>query len=159
VEGTNERPTWLNTSFNRLGMPVASFEEYIRRLKSTPHLGPYWNEYLDIYFDYDVRRQNDGSVVSKGYREAVFEDQMYLEEENQPEQQWPGVQVPTLLLRAGQACFSEGDQLLPEESAAAVRHEIKDCRYVDFPKLNHYTIVFGVESAPVQAIRDFIDKE
>mgnify|MGYP001373354129 CR=1 FL=1 len=156
---SNERPTWLNTSFNRLGMPVASFEEYIQRLKATPHLGPYWNEYLDIYFDHDVRRGSDGSVISKGYREAALEDQLYLEEENRPEQQWGSVLVPTLLLRAGQASFSEGDQLLPEEFAATVRREIKDCRYVNFPALNHYTIIFGVESGPAQAIRDFIDKE
>ena len=156
---SNERPTWLSTTLNRLGIPVASFQEYIQRLRATPHLGPYWNEYLDIYFDHDLRRQSDGSVVSKTYREAALEDQLYLEEKNKPEQQWASVQVPTLLLRAGRASFSEGDQLLPEESAAAVCREIKDCRYVNFPELNHYTINFGVESGPVRAIRDFIDKE
>ena len=154
---SNERPAWLNASFNRLGTSVASFEEYIRRLKTTPHLGPYWNQYLDIYYDHDVRRQSDGSVISKTYREAVFEDQLYLEEKNQPEQQWASVQVPTLLLRAGQASFSEGDQLLPEESAAATRRGIKDCRYVNYPALNHYTIIFGVERGPAQKIRDFLD--
>lgn len=156
---SNERPTWLNVAFNRLGTPGASFQEYIQRLKATPHLGPYWNEYLDIYFDHDVRRGSDGSVVAKAYREGVLEDQLYLEEENRPEQQWASVQVPTLFLRAGQASFSEGDQLVPEESAAAACRGINDCRYVNFPSLNHYTINFGVERGPALAIRDFIDEE
>ena len=155
---SDERPTWLNLSFNRLGTPVASFQEYIQRLKATPHLGPYWNEYIDIYFEHDVRRGSDGSVVAKAYREAVLEDQLYLEEDNRPDQQWAHVQVPTLFLRAGQASISEGDQLVPEESAAAARQAIKDCRYVNFPTLNHYTIILGVESGPALAIRSFIDE-
>jgi pimeloyl-ACP methyl ester carboxylesterase len=158
-KAANERPTWLSTALNRQGIPVASFQEYIQRLKAAPYLGPYWNEYMDIYFDHDVRRQSEGSVVSKTYPEAGLADQLYLEEKNRPEQQWASVQVPTLLLRAGQACLSEGDQLVPEESAAAVCRVINDCRYVNFPSLNHYTINFGVESGPAQAIRDFIDEE
>ena len=155
---SNERPTWLNNALNRQGIPIASFQEYIQRLKATPYLRPYWNGYMDIYFDHDVRRQSDGSVISKAYREAALTDQLYLEEKNRPEQQWLSVQVPTLLLRAGQASFSEGDQLVPEEAAAALCHVIKNCRYVDFPSLNHYTINFGVESGPALAIRDFIEE-
>jgi len=61
------------------------------------------------------------------------------------------------LLRAGQGLFSATDQLLPEEAAAAIQREIKDCRYVNFPTLNHYTIIFGVESGPAREIRSFVD--
>ena len=55
--------------------------------------------------------------------------------------------------------FSDNDQLLPEESAEAVQRGIKNCRYVNFPNLNHYTIIFGVESGPLEEIRHFIDYE
>jgi pimeloyl-ACP methyl ester carboxylesterase len=32
-------------------------------------------------------------------------------------------------------------------------------KYVNFPKLNHYTIAFGIESGPATEIRNFIEKE
>jgi len=152
-----EQPAWLTTSISRLGTSVPSFEEYTQRLKLAPFLGSYWNEYTDIYFEHDVHRKSDGSVKSKCYREGVIEEgQNY--SEAALEQQWAKVQVPTLLLRAGQGLFTNNDQLLPEESVIAVQREIKDCRYVNFPTLNHYTIIFGVEGGPAREIRSFVDK-
>jgi pimeloyl-ACP methyl ester carboxylesterase len=153
-----EQPAWLSASINRLGMPVPSFEEYKQRLKATPFLGPYWNRYIDLYFEHDVRTQYDGSVIAKAYREGILEEGRQ-GIENQPEEQWKDVTVPTLLLRAGQGLFTEIDQLLSEEAAAAIQRGIKNCSYVDFPKLNHYTIIFGTENGPVREIRNFIDKE
>ncbi len=153
-----EQPAWLTLSISRLGTPVPSFEEYIRRLKLAPFLGPYWNQYNDIYFEHDVRRQSDGSVVSKCYREGVLEEGSRYAEAR-PEEQWAHVQVPTLLLRAGQGLFSDNDQVLSPESTEAILRAIKDCRYVNFPTLNHYTIIFGVESGPAEEIRKFIHEK
>lgn len=153
-----EQPAWLTASISRLGTSIPSFEEYTQRLKLAPFLGPYWNEYCDIYFEHDVCHNSDGSVMSKCYREGVIEEQQHFNEAR-PEQQWAHVSVPTLLLRAGQGMFSDNDQLLPEASAVAAQREIEKCRYRNFPNLNHYTILFGVESGPVQEIQAFIDKE
>jgi pimeloyl-ACP methyl ester carboxylesterase len=156
---TEEQPAWLFTSINRLGTVVPSFEEYVQRLKAAPFMGPYWNRYFDLYFEHDVRRGNDGTVVSKNYREGVLEDNKHQLSEYLPKEQWKDVTVPTLLIRAGQGLFSDSDQLLSEEYAASFQREIKNCRYVNFPGLNHYTIVFGVDDGPARVIRDFIDKE
>jgi pimeloyl-ACP methyl ester carboxylesterase len=153
-----EQPAWLTASISRLGTSVPSFEEYTQRLKLAPFLGPYWNEYTDIYFEHDVHRNSDGSVKSKCYREGVIEEGQHYSEAA-PEQQWAKVQAPTLLLRAGQGLFTNNDQLLPEESVMAVQRGIKDCRYVNFPTLNHYTIIFGVEGGPAREMRSFVDKE
>ena len=153
-----EQPAWLTASISRLGTPVPSFEEYTRRLKLAPFLGPYWNQYVDIYFEHDVRRQSDGSVISKCYREGVLEEGSRYAEA-QPEEQWAHVEVPTLLLRAGQGLFSDNDQVLPPESTEAILRSIKDCRYVNFPTLNHYTIIFGLESGPAEEIRKFVDEK
>ncbi len=150
-----EQPAWLTAAISRLGNSVPSFEEYIQRLKLAPFLGPYWNEYTDTYFEHDVKRSSDGSVASKGYREGVIEEGLRYAEAR-PEEQWANVQVPTLLLRAGQGMFSDNDQLLPEAAAAAAQRSIKDCHFVNYPTLNHYTILFGVEPGPVQEIRAFI---
>ena len=152
-----EQPAWLTASIGRLGTPVPSFQEYVARLKGAPFLGPYWNEYLEIYFDHDVQRNSDGSVVSKSYREGVLEEGRRLAEV-QLERQWSGVRVPTLLLRAGQGLFFEHDQLLSEAAAEAIRRNINHCQYVNFPTLNHYTIIFGVERGPAREICSFIEK-
>ncbi len=152
-----ERPAWLTVSLGRLGTPVASFGEYIQRLKAAPFLGPYWNEYMDLSYNHDVRRHSNGSVAAKCYREAAFEDLLY-EEQYNAEQEWANVRVPTLLLRAGQGLFSDNDQLLPEESIPAIQRGIKNLRYVNFPNLNHYTIIFGVDDGPAREVRHFVDK-
>ena len=152
----DERPAWLAVSLGRLGTPVPSFEEYRQRLKAAPFLGPSWNEYLDTYFEHDVIQREDGSVVAKTSREGALEDLEDVEARD-VESLWRKVQVPTLLLRAGQRVLTDNDQLLPAAAAAALQRAIKDCHYVNFPTLNHYTIVFGVENGPVQEIRAFLE--
>jgi pimeloyl-ACP methyl ester carboxylesterase len=151
-----EQPAWLTASISRLGTPVPSFQEYVGRLKAAPFLGPYWNEYVDIYFDHDVQRNSDGSVASKCYREGILEEGRRFAEA-EPEQQWSSVRVPTLLLRAGQGLFFDNDQLLSQAAAQAVRRNIPNCQYVNFPTLNHYTIIFGIEPGPAREIRSFIE--
>ncbi len=153
-----EQPAWLTLAINRLGTPVASFGDYIARLKLAPFLGPYWNENVDLYYEHDVYHHSDGTVSAKCLRAAAIEEGTHYDEA-QPEQQWAKVQVPTLLLRAGQGLFSENDQLVPEEYVPLALREMRDCRYVNFPTLNHYTILFGVEQGPAQEIRTFIDEE
>ncbi|MBA2680331.1 MAG: alpha/beta hydrolase, partial [Ktedonobacteraceae bacterium] len=150
------QPAWLKASLSRLGVPVPSYKEYIERLKAAPFLGPYWNEYFDIYFKHDVIFENDGSVVSKIYREALLEEAEHTDEARMDEQ-WAHVTVPTLLLRAGQGLLSDNDQLLSESDAQHIQHGIQNCQYANFPTLNHYTIIFGTEPGPGQAIRAFSD--
>lgn len=154
----DERPLWLSTTMGRLGIPVPSFEEYKQRLKAAPFLGSNWNKYLDTYFEHDVIHKADGSVVAKTYRDGAFED-LEDEEEIPVGPLWASVQVPTILLRAGQSILSENDQLLSDEAAAAIQHGINNCHYVNFPNLNHYTIIFGIEDGPAMEIRKFIEKE
>jgi len=154
-----DQPAWLAASIGRLGTPVASFEEYTQRLKAAPFLGPYWNEYLDAYFAHDVFYQRDGSVISKTYPVSAQEDLRYLVYEYNPELLWPHVQVPTLFLRAAQGLFSSDDQLVPQAEAEKIRQSIKDCQYVNYPELNHYTIAFLARNGPAQAVRDFVGRE
>lgn len=150
-----ELPLWLTTSIARLGQPVASFDEYVQRLRAAPFLNAHWNDYIQAYFEHDVRRLADGAVVSKASREAIIEEAAR-GAENDPAGQWAQVEAPTLLLRAGQGMFAEDDQLLREEDAVAVQRGIRRCLYVSFPMLNHYTIIFGVEPGPAEAIRSFL---
>ncbi len=152
-----EQPAWLTAAIDRLGTPVPSFDEYLAHLKLAPFLGPYWNENIDLYIEHDVYRHEDGSVRAKAYHEGILAEGRNIGQAA-PEQQWHNVHAPTLLLRAGQRLFFDNDQLLPEESALAVRRGIANCHYINFPQLNHYTIIFGTEPGPGQAIRQFLDE-
>ncbi|MBE3560670.1 MAG: alpha/beta hydrolase [Ktedonobacteraceae bacterium] len=154
-----EQPAWLTASFSRLGLPVPSYEEYRERLKAAPFLGPYWNEYIDTYFEHDVQQLADGSVVARASRDGVLEDSRRIDEAR-PEEQWSHVQAPTLLLRAGQGLFLDNDQMLPEAGAEAMRQHIANCRYINYPSLNHYTIILGTDQRPALEIRKFlVEKE
>ncbi len=152
-----EQPAWLTASIGRLGTPVPSYAEYVNRLKVVPFLAPYWNEYIDIYFEHDTFSESDGSVAAKAYREGILEEGARFSE-GSPEEQWANVNVPTLLLRAGLGMFSDNDQLLSEQAADMARRSIANCRYVNYPNLNHYTILFGVEPGPAKDIHKFIDE-
>ncbi len=151
-----DQPAWLTTAISRLGTPVPSFELYTQRVKAAPFLGPYWNAYLDLYYEHDVRRQPDGSVIAKCYREACLEDEQSLHAEGAPEAQWARVTVPTLLLRAGLGLVAQDDQMITPGDAAAAQQAIAGCRLVDFPTLNHYSILFGAKPGPFEAIRAFL---
>jgi pimeloyl-ACP methyl ester carboxylesterase len=155
-ETSEDQPAWLRAAINRLGTPVPSFDAYLERLKAAPFLAPYWNAYMDLYYQHDVFHQPDGSVIAKCSREASVEDERSVHAEGAPEAQWGQVVVPTLLLRAGQGLFSDHDQMVPAEAAAAAARATPDCRLVDFPTLNHYTILFGVEPGPIETIRAFL---
>jgi hypothetical protein len=151
-----DQPAWLTTAISRLGTPVSSYKEYISRLKMLPFLGEHWNQYFDIYYKHDIRINNDGSVVARAYREGVLEEGTHFREAL-PEEQWAHVTVPTLLLRAGTGLFSQDDVLIPEAWVPQVLKGIRDCSYVNFPALNHYTIALGVDPGPAEAIRTFIN--
>ncbi|GLV53451.1 hypothetical protein KDH_03050 [Dictyobacter sp. S3.2.2.5] len=145
----------MTAAINRLGTTVPSYQEYIQRLKAAPFLGPYWNEYVDVYFEHDVKRQDDGSVISRSYREGILEEGLNYAEAR-PEEQWGRIQVPTLILRAGQQLLSPGDQILSEAAASTMHQSIKNSQLVNFPTLNHYTLLFNIEPGPLEAIRSFI---
>ncbi len=157
-KGYDDQPAWLKASISRIGTPFPSFAAFIERMKAAPYLAAYWSEYMDLYFQHDVHTNADGSVVTKTYREALIEEARRAYE-GRPEEQWQFVQVPTLLLRAGQGLTSDNDQLLTEDDAKAVQQGIRTIRYVNFPTLNHYTINFGVEPGPAQEILTFVDEK
>lgn len=153
---SEEQPAWLTAAINRLGTLGASFDAYLERLKAAPFLGPYWNAYMDLYYQHDVSHWPDASVIAKCSREASVEDERSVHAEGPPESQWGQAVVPTLLLRAGQGLFSDHDQMVPAEAAVAAEQAMSDCRLVDFPTVNHYTILFGIEPSPVEMIRAFL---
>ncbi|HEY4387792.1 MAG TPA: hypothetical protein VGN34_25360, partial [Ktedonobacteraceae bacterium] len=132
-----------------------SYKAYVEQLQALPFLGPYWNEYAEIYIKNDIRPEGDGSVVAKADVQAIIEESKRFHE-GRPEEQWANVHVPTLLLRAGQQLMQENDQVLSESAAERIQQNIADCQLVSYPTLNHYTILFGIEPGPMQELQKFI---
>ncbi|GCE09821.1 alpha/beta fold hydrolase [Dictyobacter aurantiacus] len=150
-----DQPAWLKNSVSRLGSSTPSYDDYLAHLKMAPYLGPYWNAYMDLYFTHDVAQQPDGSVISKVSLPGIIEEAMNTQQAR-PDEQWAHVQVPTLLLRAGQKLLYENDQILSERAAHNICQGIASCQFHDFPNLNHYTIIFGVDQGPAEVIASFI---
>jgi pimeloyl-ACP methyl ester carboxylesterase len=153
-----EQPAWLTNAFGRLGRSIPSYEEYAKNWKTTPYLGNYWNEYIDLYIEHDIYTQDDGSVICKVSFSALLEEATHAHEVK-PDKDWPLVQVPTLLLRAGKKLVVDNDQLLTEEAAQAIQQGIASCQYLNYPELNHYTIVISDGREPACAIGRFIDEQ
>ena len=124
-------------------------------MKAQPYLGRSWNEYHDLYFKNDIRAEGDGSVISKAELPFLIEEGKRAHE-GRPEEQWSGVRAPTLVLRAGEAMMTEGDQVLSKASARQMQESIAVCELVNYPDLNHYDIVFQAKKGPLQAIRNFL---
>jgi pimeloyl-ACP methyl ester carboxylesterase len=152
-----ELPEWLLASINRVGTATPSYRQYIEDLQAIPFLGSHWNEYIELSLRNDIRPEHDGSIVAKAYREGIIEEGQHIHE-IRLDQLWARITVPTLLLRAGQGLFSATDQMLSEDAAQAMQEHIPDCQYINFPELNHYTLIFGVVPGPIQEIQQFLDK-
>jgi pimeloyl-ACP methyl ester carboxylesterase len=151
-----ETPRWLVNAALRLGKPLPSYKAYIEQLRELPYLGPYWNDYLELYFKHDVRPGDTGGVVAKADVQAIAEEGRRAHEARLDEQ-WSHVQAPTLLLRAEQQHLYENDQLMSEEMAEQIQRGIANCLLIKYPSLNHYTLIFGVQEKPMQDIREFIE--
>jgi pimeloyl-ACP methyl ester carboxylesterase len=154
-----DQPQWLTNAVIRLRNNSPSYDAYVQQLREAPYLGPYWSEYLDLYVEHDAWRNGDGTVISKVSLPALIDEARHAGEVRPADELWSHVHVPTLLLRAGQKLLYEHDQLLPEESAQRIVQGIAHCQYVDFPTLNHYTIIFDAERKPVQAIQRFLEEQ
>ena len=69
----------------------------------------------------------------------------------------PNVLCPTLILRAPDPLFQEGDQLLTSEDAQRAASLLHQARVVDVPGTNHYTIALGTPAGTISAIRAFLE--
>lgn len=129
----------IAASVNRLGTSYPSLDAYLGLMRQLPMIQ--WNDLWEAYFRYDAEVHPDGSVTSRVPRQAIQEENAALAALRTEE--LPGlVRQPTLILRAAVGLLGpERGLILPREEAERLRQTMSDCRVVEIPDANHYTIV------------------
>jgi pimeloyl-ACP methyl ester carboxylesterase len=129
----------LAAAVNRLGMVYPSLDAYLTTMRAIPFFewGPLWED----YFRYDAQVAADGTVTSRVPKAAIEEENFAtgsLRTEVLPD----FVKCPTLVLRATVGLLGPDRGLvLAAEEAERMRTVMADCRVVEVPGTNHYTII------------------
>ncbi len=131
----------IAASVNRLGTVYPSLDAYLDLMRQLPMLQ--WNEIWEAYFRYDAEVHVDGSVTSCVPKHAIDEEGFALgalRSEALP----AFVRQPTLVARAALGTLGpDRGIVLPREEAERLRTVMPDCRVVEVPDTNHYTIVLS----------------
>lgn len=135
----------LGPAIERLTMSFDSAEAYREFWREHPAFGPYWNEQIEDYVDYDLQwidgalrpSANPDAVLANlveldgrdGYTEAVLE----LERRG----------CPRVLLTSPRGLFDEAPALYDAQWLAAWTARLPHLRVEEVPDTNHYTILLG----------------
>lgn len=144
----------IAASVNRLGTVYPSLDAYLDLMRQLPMLQ--WNELWEQYFRYDAEVQADGTVRSSVPKHAIDEETFALgalRSEALP----AFVRQPTLVVRAELGTLGpDRGVVLPREEAERLRSVMPDCRLVEVPGTNHYTIVAsdGLAQATAQFLAE-----
>lgn len=142
----------LGPALQRLSVEFPDRAAYRSFWMAHPALGPYWNDDLAGYVDYDLigdephlRSSVNADAVltnaaeldgSAGYREALH-----------------ALDVPIDFVRAPRGLFDEVPPLYPDERIADFVADDR-VRLIDVPDVNHYTVLLGAGAPAVAAVID-----
>lgn len=128
-------------SLQRLGRVYPSLTDYLAERRQTP-LHP-WDAFWEAYYRYDVEVHPDGSVTSRIPRSAI-EEEVAVNMSINADTLMPRIQAPALLTRATLGTLApDRGFILSAEEAERVRGLVTNCRVVEIPDTNHYTIVLS----------------
>lgn len=132
----------LQTTLERLGMTVPSWDAYLQAVKAAPFLHGWWDAQLEAYYRADVETLPDGRVRARSPRAAIAQALDAVLNED-----WSAhlerVTQPTLLCNASEPYGGPHDPpLVPPAEARATAAMLPQCRYVEVPG-NHVTMLYG----------------
>ncbi len=131
----------IAASLTRLGVVYPSLDTYIGMMRQAPMLQ--WNAFWEQYFLYDIQTREDGSVTSLVPKTAIDEEIAALSmmrTEDLPS----FVRQPALLLRATLGTLgADRGFVLTKSEAERLGTLLPNCRVVDIPETNHYTIILS----------------
>jgi pimeloyl-ACP methyl ester carboxylesterase len=142
----------ISASVSRLGTVYPSMDAFLGLMSQLPIFQ--WNTMWEQYFRYDADVRPDGTVTSRVPKAAIEEESLALaltRSEALPDL----VRCPTLVIRATVGLLGpDAGYILPRDEAARLCSVISDCRLLEVPDTNHYTIV--IADATVAGIKDFL---
>jgi pimeloyl-ACP methyl ester carboxylesterase len=149
----------IRPAIERLGKPVASWEQYLESMKQMPFYQGGWDPLLENYYRADVETRADGSVCSLTRPEIIAQAAAAVMVE-----EWlkhlAAISKPLLLLNAPGPYGPPGTPpILPRDLALETVNLAAAGRYVEIPG-NHMTMLFGVGAKKMAAaIREFAGPE
>ena len=132
----------IKPSLDRLGKPVASWDDYIAAVKTQPFFDDWWDPRMEDYYRADVKTNPDGTVQSRSHPEHIREAaegtigppwKEYLEV----------IDKPVLVVRATQGFGPPGSPpILGEDEAREAVDLLGDARLAEIDG-HHYSFLFG----------------
>ena len=142
----------ISASVSRLGTVYPSLDAYLGLMRQLPMLQ--WNDLWEQYFRYDADVRPDGTVASRVPKAAIEEESLALaltRSEALPDL----VKRPALVIRATVGLLGpDAGFILPRDEADRLCSIIPDCRLIEVPNTNHYTVVLADET--ITGIKDFL---
>lgn len=142
----------ISASVSRLGAVHPSLDAYLGLMRQLPMFE--WDAFWEQYFRYDAEVRPDGTVASRVPKAAIEEESLALaltRSEALPDL----VKCPTLVVRAMVGLLGpDAGFILPRDEAERLCGVISDCRLIEVPGTNHYTVVTADET--VTGIKDFL---
>ena len=145
----------IRPAIERLGKPVASWDEYLESMKRMPFYQGWWDPVIENYYRADVEVLANGAVCSLSRPEVIAQAAAGIMAEDW-DKHLAAVARPLLLLNAPGPYGPPGTApILPRELALETVSRVADGRYVEVPG-NHMTMLFGDGARKiVAAIREF----
>jgi pimeloyl-ACP methyl ester carboxylesterase len=144
----------IRPSLERLGRPVASFEEYIKQIQAAPYLQGRWDPIIEAYYRADVETREDGSVITRTKPEHIFQVALGVQAED-----WPAifasVKQPSIFFSGPMPVGGPGTPaVISADAARQAAGVLPDCRaFIEVPG-NHWTMVYGEGARQIVAAVD-----
>lgn len=145
----------ISAAVSRLGTVYPSLDVYLGLMRQLPMFpSDQWESLWERYFRYDADVRPDGTVTSRVPKAAIDEESLALAL-TRSEALADLVRCPTLVVRATVGLLGpDAGFILTRDEAERLRGIIAECRLLEVPDTNHYTVV--VADATATGIQDFL---
>ncbi len=132
----------LGPALSRLSMTFTTRAEYVEFWRSHPALGPYWNDTIEGYVNYDL--EGDAPHFSASSNpDAVAENSLELDGADGYREALSGCTLPIEFLRAPRGLGDQVPPLYPDAEILRLAGEFPEVSFRELRDVNHYTIVLG----------------
>ncbi len=136
----------LGPALTRLSMTFASREEYADFWRGHPALGPYWNETIASYVDYDLEGTEPKLSASSNV-DAVAQNSLQLDGQDGYAEALAGLAMPVDFLHAPRGLADQTPPLYSNAEIKRLSAGLPHIRFHESLDVNHYTIVLTPSGA------------
>ena len=136
----------LGPALSRLSMTFASRAEYVEFWRCHPALGPYWNDTIEGYVNYDLDGVSPQFSASSN-PDAVTENSLELDGSDGYGEALAGLTLPVDFLRAPRGLADQVPPLYTDGEIVRLAGQFPELSFRELRDVNHYTIVLGKDGA------------